>query len=202
MSDLRRRGSYPIQSAEYSPNTSPPPVQSPIEEAKEPLPVSIRALKNSAKSTDHGRTAIICLDGTGDQFDNDNSNVVHFVSCLKKHTPGQQVTYYQSGIGTYDSGGLKNGVGAALDMAVGSGLGIHIKDAYRFLYVPHISTVITVQAYGKQSIEFDQVLVHHFYMLFFSYTRNLLFVTTYSITRKLADRVFTTIQNAKLSRRR
>ncbi|KAI1744689.1 hypothetical protein F4680DRAFT_233438 [Xylaria scruposa] len=97
------------------------------------LPRTIRALKNAEDTKNHPRTLIICLDGTGDQFDNDNSNIVHFISCLKKHSPEQQVTYYQSGIGTYDKGGLKNGIGAALDMAVGSGLGIHVKDAYRFL---------------------------------------------------------------------
>ncbi|KAI1160795.1 hypothetical protein F5B18DRAFT_487154 [Nemania serpens] len=97
------------------------------------LPRTLRALRNAKGYTNHPRTLIICLDGTGDQFDNDNSNVVHFVSCLKKHSPEQQVTYYQSGIGTYDKGGLKNGIGAAMDMAVGSGLGTHIKDAYRFL---------------------------------------------------------------------
>ena len=81
----------------------------------------------------HYRANQMNRDGTGDQFDGDNSNVVHFVSCLRKHTLGKQVTYYQSGIGTYDKGGLRNGLGAAADMAVGSGLGIHIKDAYRFL---------------------------------------------------------------------
>ncbi|KAI1279002.1 hypothetical protein F5Y07DRAFT_60082 [Xylaria sp. FL0933] len=97
------------------------------------LPRSLRALKISEDGKNHPRTLIICLDGTGDQFDNDNSNIVHFVSCLKKHSPEQQVTYYQSGIGTYDKGGLKNGIGAAMDMAVGSGLGIHVKDAYKFL---------------------------------------------------------------------
>ncbi|TGJ79433.1 hypothetical protein E0Z10_g9320 [Xylaria hypoxylon] len=97
------------------------------------LPRSLRALKNSEDAKNHPRTLIICLDGTGDQFDNDNSNIVQFISCLKKHSPDQQVTYYQSGIGTYDKGGLKNGIGAAMDMAVGSGLGIHVKDAYRFL---------------------------------------------------------------------
>ncbi|KAI0449356.1 hypothetical protein F5B21DRAFT_518237 [Xylaria acuta] len=97
------------------------------------LPRTFRALKNAEDAKNHPRTLIICLDGTGDQFDNDNSNIVHFISCLKKHSPEQQVTYYQSGIGTYDKGGLKNGIGAALDMAVGSGLGIHVKDAYRFL---------------------------------------------------------------------
>jgi uncharacterized protein (DUF2235 family) len=52
---------------------------------------------------------------------------------LIRYALDRQVTYYQSGIGTYDKGGLKNGIGAAMDMAVGSGLGIHIKDAYRFL---------------------------------------------------------------------
>ncbi|KAI1259027.1 hypothetical protein F5Y18DRAFT_420996 [Xylariaceae sp. FL1019] len=97
------------------------------------LPRRFRALKDSAEANGHARTLIICLDGTGDQFDNDNSNIVHFVSCLIKHSPDHQVTYYQSGIGTYDRGGLQNGIGAAMDMAVGSGLGIHVKDAYRFL---------------------------------------------------------------------
>ncbi|GAP86702.2 hypothetical protein SAMD00023353_2000240 [Rosellinia necatrix] len=97
------------------------------------LPRALRALKNSKDAKNHPRTLLICLDGTGDQFDNDNSNVVHFVSCLKKHCPERQMTYYQSGIGTYDKGGLSNGIGAAMDMAVGSGLGTHIKDAYRYL---------------------------------------------------------------------
>lgn len=97
------------------------------------LPRAVRALKDSSKSDSHARTVVICLDGTGDRFDADNSNVVHFVSCLKKHVPREQVTYYQSGIGTYDEGGLSNGINAALDMAVGSGLGVHVKDAYKFL---------------------------------------------------------------------
>ncbi|KAI0542817.1 hypothetical protein GGR58DRAFT_452087 [Xylaria digitata] len=108
-------------------------IESQSENEKRRLPRSLRALRNSEDARNHPRTLIICLDGTGDQFDNDNSNIVHFISCLKKHSPEQQVTYYQSGIGTYDKGGLKNGIGAAMDMAVGSGLGIHVKDAYRFL---------------------------------------------------------------------
>lgn len=132
-SKQERRGSYPIQSATYIPHTNAHRESHQDNEIKRRLPKSVRALKDSSKTENHGRTVIICLDGTGDRFDGDNSNVVHFVSCLKKHNPTEQVTYYQSGIGTYDKGGLKNGIGAALDMAVGSGLGIHIKDAYRFL---------------------------------------------------------------------
>ncbi|KAI1343110.1 hypothetical protein F5Y15DRAFT_277576 [Xylariaceae sp. FL0016] len=97
------------------------------------LPRVVRALTDSNGEKHHPRTLVICLDGTGDQFDNDNSNIVNFVSCLKKHSPSEQVTYYQPGIGTYGAGGLKNGIGAASDMALGSGLGIHVRDAYRFL---------------------------------------------------------------------
>ncbi|KAK5688811.1 hypothetical protein LTS10_000789 [Elasticomyces elasticus] len=96
------------------------------------LPRNIRAFQDGKNVEVLGRTIVICLDGTGDKFDSDNSNIVHLVSCLKKSDPSQ-VTYYQSGIGTYDGGGLSNGVNAALDMAIGSGLGVHIRDAYHFL---------------------------------------------------------------------
>ncbi|TQS38748.1 hypothetical protein Golomagni_00740 [Golovinomyces magnicellulatus] len=95
------------------------------------FPTAIHALQDS-RATKAGRNLIICLDGTGDQFDDDNSNVVNFVACLKKDDP-QQVTYYQSGIGTYNERGLRGGISAIIDMSIGSGLGIHIKDAYRFL---------------------------------------------------------------------
>ncbi|KAF2274485.1 uncharacterized protein EI97DRAFT_435031 [Westerdykella ornata] len=130
MDEKPHRGLYPIQNADYSSQYANPPTN--VQETTG-FPRSIRALRDARNSDYHGRTVVICLDGTGDRFDNDNSNVVHFVSCLKKHSPHEQVTYYQSGIGTYDKGGLKGGLGAALDMTVGSGLGMHIKDAYRFL---------------------------------------------------------------------
>ncbi|KAF2773127.1 hypothetical protein EJ03DRAFT_387383 [Teratosphaeria nubilosa] len=96
------------------------------------LPRNIRALRDGKNGKVSGRTIVVLLDGTGDKFDADNSNIVHLVSCLKKADPSQ-VSYYQSGIGTYDAGGLSNGMKAAMDMAVGSGLGVHIRDAYQFL---------------------------------------------------------------------
>jgi hypothetical protein len=120
---------YPSQSCDDSPNPSHS-IQEP--EGQPPLiPATIQAVTDSrAPST--GRTLVICLDGTGDKFDNDNSNVVQFVACLKKDDPSQ-LTYYQSGIGTYDGRGMTKGIAAAVDMAVGSGLGVHIRDAYAFL---------------------------------------------------------------------
>lgn len=124
---------YPTQACaeQLSEDDYEPVVPEPKEERPRP-PNEVHALKNSQVRAPGGRTIVVCLDGTGDKFDGDNSNVVSFVSCLKKDDP-TQVTYYQSGIGTYDGQGLKGGISAGFDMAIGSGLGIHIKDAYRFL---------------------------------------------------------------------
>ena len=81
------------------------------------VPATIRAVRDS-KSPKRGRTLVVCLDGTGDKFDNDNSNVVKIVACLKKDDPSQ-ITYYQAGIGTYGgNGSLQKGMSAVVDMAV------------------------------------------------------------------------------------
>ncbi|KEF59500.1 uncharacterized protein A1O9_04344 [Exophiala aquamarina CBS 119918] len=135
-----RRQVYPLQSFDNVSLFNRPPTPQPSEpEAKgehdvEPiqLPKNIRAVKDAEAHESKGRTIIVCLDGTGDKFDNDNSNIVHLISALKKDDPCQ-VSYYQAGIGTYSKGGLSSGVSAALDMAVGSELGLHVRDAYQFL---------------------------------------------------------------------
>ena len=45
---------------------------------------------------DHpNRTLVLCFDGTGNEFDADNSNIVQFVSLLKKGDSTQQLVYYQ-----------------------------------------------------------------------------------------------------------
>ncbi|GAM84859.1 hypothetical protein ANO11243_028610 [Dothideomycetidae sp. 11243] len=129
-----RTNSYPLQSVDFDRVALEKP--DPFDEApNRSLPHTIRAVRDASQFEREGggRTLVVCLDGTGDKFDHDNSNVVQLVSCLKKHEPARQVTYYQPGIGTYDEGGLRNGIKASMDMAVGSGLGVHIKDAYRFL---------------------------------------------------------------------
>lgn len=41
------------------------------------------------------RLLILCFDGTGDQFDSDNSNIVQLVSLLKKDDRTKQLVYYQ-----------------------------------------------------------------------------------------------------------
>ena len=42
------------------------------------------------------RTLVVCFDGTGDQFDNDNSNIVQLVALMKKDDRHQQLVYYQA----------------------------------------------------------------------------------------------------------
>ncbi|EPQ32170.1 uncharacterized protein PFL1_00367 [Pseudozyma flocculosa PF-1] len=146
-----RRGSYPIQRPPVRDRNSiftnpfASQGQQPPQLSPQSVPDTIRAVNGGTRrcndshvtspsvSNPNPRTIVICLDGTGDQFDNDNSNVVRFVQCLRKDSP-DQITFYQSGIGTYKSGHhVQDGISAAVDMAVGSGLGLHVRGAYRFL---------------------------------------------------------------------
>jgi uncharacterized protein (DUF2235 family) len=41
------------------------------------------------------RTLVLCFDGTGDQFDADNSNIVRLFSMLPKADRTKQMVYYQ-----------------------------------------------------------------------------------------------------------
>ncbi|KIK67876.1 hypothetical protein GYMLUDRAFT_155613 [Collybiopsis luxurians FD-317 M1] len=83
------------------------------------------------------RTLVLCFDGTGDQFDNDNSNIVQLFSTLKKGDRDQQMVYYQAGIGTYVSPQIATPgmakVSKTVDMAIGWYLDAHVMDGYEFL---------------------------------------------------------------------
>ncbi|CAE6445853.1 unnamed protein product [Rhizoctonia solani] len=84
-----------------------------------------------------GRSLVLCFDGTGDQYDHDNSNIVRFVQLLKKDDKKKQMVYYQTGIGT-GVGASPQGIIAAkisqtLDAMVASGLGNHVRAGYEFL---------------------------------------------------------------------
>jgi len=85
----------------------------------------------------NAKTLVLCFDGTGDSFDEDNSNVVQFLSMLKKDRAADQRVYYQAGIGTYTSPVLKTplvaGVSKVLDEMVAWNIDEHIKDGYRFI---------------------------------------------------------------------
>ncbi|KAF8899389.1 hypothetical protein BD779DRAFT_1431850 [Infundibulicybe gibba] len=83
------------------------------------------------------RTLVLCFDGTGDQFDDDNSNIVNFFSLLKKDDSSQQLVYYQAGIGTYTIPQIAKPMMAkmhkAMDTMVGVHLDAHVMSGYEFL---------------------------------------------------------------------
>ncbi|CAO1625578.1 unnamed protein product [Parajaminaea phylloscopi] len=99
------------------------------------IPATVQAISDQDAALPQGRTVCVLLDGTGDMFDDDNSNVVKLFQALRKDDP-RQVCYYQAGVGTYTSsskGSLKTGLSSALDAALGTSVGTHIRDAYSFL---------------------------------------------------------------------
>ena len=95
-----RRLVYPLQSPENvsnfhrAPTPQPPEPENDRNRYPEPihLPKNLKAIPDAGKPGPRGRTIVVCLDGTGDKFDGDNSNIVHLISALKKDDPNQ-VTY-------------------------------------------------------------------------------------------------------------
>ncbi|KAG2009454.1 hypothetical protein CC2G_012391 [Coprinopsis cinerea AmutBmut pab1-1] len=83
------------------------------------------------------RTLVLCFDGTGDQFDADNSNIVQLVSLLKKDDKTKQMVYYQTGIGTYTSPKvatpLMSKIRKTLDTMFASSIHAHVMSGYEFL---------------------------------------------------------------------
>ncbi|EIN13932.1 hypothetical protein PUNSTDRAFT_110090 [Punctularia strigosozonata HHB-11173 SS5] len=98
----------------------------------------IPAFRSQHREHRRRRTLILCFDGTGDSFDDDNSNVVQLISMLKKDDANEQMVYYQTGIGTYSGNPLLalplvQAISRTLDEMVAWNLGRHVKDGYEFL---------------------------------------------------------------------
>jgi len=87
--------------------------------------------------THEHRTLVLCFDGTGDQFDEDNSNVVNFFSMLKKDDSKEQLVYYQAGIGTYTipqiAKPMMSKIHRVIDSMIGIHLDAHVMGGYEFL---------------------------------------------------------------------
>jgi uncharacterized protein (DUF2235 family) len=83
-----------------------------------------------------GKNIVICLDGTGNEYGDRNSNVVKLYSTLiidRTH----QVGYYHPGVGTMGAPTAHNKVTKAwtvlVGLAFGAGLLANVGDAYRYL---------------------------------------------------------------------
>ncbi|KAJ7580383.1 hypothetical protein C8J56DRAFT_1103394 [Mycena floridula] len=111
----------------------------------QPDTVGPKPLGSTIPPEHSNRTLILCFDGTGNQFDNKNSNIIRFFSALKKEDNREQMVYYQSGIGTYTSPQIATPFRAklskvgTLDMMFACYLDAHVMDGYEFLmqnYIP------------------------------------------------------------------
>lgn len=82
------------------------------------------------------KNIIICCDGTGNQFGEENSNVVKLFSVLQA-IPGEQVLYYNPGVGTMSDPGLRTGIGKKISILMGltfgNGFARNIANAYSYL---------------------------------------------------------------------
>ncbi|KAI0812234.1 hypothetical protein BC629DRAFT_1280613 [Irpex lacteus] len=105
-------------------------------DVKKTLPKIIPPPKD-ANGRKRPRTLVLCFDGTGDQFDADNSNIIQFFTLLQKYSPTEQRVYYQAGIGTYTvpqvATPLWANISKAVDAAVAWNLDVHVMDGYAFL---------------------------------------------------------------------
>lgn len=82
------------------------------------------------------KNIVICCDGTGNQFGENNSNVVKLYSALAIQ-PGIQTAYYHPGVGTMGARDALSALGKlwtkVRGLAFGYGLSDNIADAYQFL---------------------------------------------------------------------
>ncbi|KAL5482738.1 hypothetical protein ACEPAI_9332 [Sanghuangporus weigelae] len=83
------------------------------------------------------RVLVLCFDGTSNQYDGENTNVVKFFAMLRKDCDDEQLCYYQTGVGTYLPPGTWSSVGMwiakIMDEAVAWYLDAHVMDGYRFV---------------------------------------------------------------------
>jgi hypothetical protein len=94
-------------------------------------------MSTSQEPLDHKpRTLVLCFDGTSNEYDADNTNVVKLFALLKKDYD-DQLCYYQAGVGTYFEPGIVSPIfewGAkVLDLAFAWYLDTHVTDGYKFL---------------------------------------------------------------------
>lgn len=82
------------------------------------------------------KNIVICCDGTGNEFGDNNSNVVKLYSTLVVDGD-RQVGYYHPGVGTMGAPTAHNKISSAwsvvMGLAFGAGLLANVGDAYRYL---------------------------------------------------------------------
>jgi uncharacterized protein (DUF2235 family) len=82
------------------------------------------------------KNIIICCDGTGNEYGENNTNVVKMFDIIEK-IPDKQIAYYDPGVGTFSAPGAltktKKFITNLFGLAFGYGITQNIEDAYEYL---------------------------------------------------------------------
>ncbi len=83
-----------------------------------------------------GKNIVICCDGTGNEYGDNNTNVVKLFSLIAKD-PRKQIAFYDPGVGTFSAPGawtkLAKAYTKVLGLAFSYGITKNIEDAYEYL---------------------------------------------------------------------
>jgi len=83
------------------------------------------------------KNIVICCDGTGNQYGDNNTNVVKLYRTLVLDDETRQVAYYHPGVGTQGAASAHNWLSEKLSVVAGLGFGAgllaYVGDAYRYL---------------------------------------------------------------------
>ncbi len=81
------------------------------------------------------RNLVLCLDGTGNQFSHQRTNVIKLFQVCERNA-GQRI-YYDPGVGTLGDAGYKTAIGRGLNKALGGAIGVglmrNVEEAYTYL---------------------------------------------------------------------
>ncbi|KZV99921.1 hypothetical protein EXIGLDRAFT_668028 [Exidia glandulosa HHB12029] len=93
-----RTGRFRLQGIAFT--TSAPTIAPEIIDDSGGVPRTVPRARIPCQCKSDGRNLVVCIDGTSNQFSKKNTNVVELYSRLVKD-PDTQITFYNSGIGTY-----------------------------------------------------------------------------------------------------
>ncbi len=106
------------------------------------------------------KNIVICLDGTGNQIEENLSNVLKLYRALEKSD--DQIVYYDQGVGTlghkYTWGWLRQKIRNGIGLAFGRGLEANVIDAYEFIVKHHCEHKVK----GRSAPQSDHLYIFGF----------------------------------------
>ncbi|VDB86472.1 unnamed protein product [Peniophora sp. CBMAI 1063] len=96
-------------------------------------------MRSCCGSRKNGRRLVVCIDGTSNQYGDKNTNVIELYRLIRKGEGDNQLTYYNSGIGTYAQPSsktwsyYKRTIGHKLDLAIAWNFERILLGAYHWL---------------------------------------------------------------------